>query len=602
MKFINKGIAPEFSLAVVAIAKNEAPYLAEWLSHYRALGVEHFFIADNGSNDGTQELLQTEAAYGDITWEEWLPEGMAQISWYRECLNRYGPLCQWMAFFDIDEFLVASSETSVLSQLDQLLEPRRVGGVAVNWRIFGSSHYQRMQPGAVSQRFTLASRMNRQVNKHVKCIVKPKAVRKAYVHAPELSFGYHYLTPGGERVQFIGGEAKSGRSEQVSSHGLIINHYNVKSQQEFVDIKAARGRANMGTAHCRDMGYFKGHDLNDIQVQATSAYALQKQHYKRLPDTLTRNVPLWFVHIPKTAGTSFRLGAAEMLGSERVWNDYGAQSAETHPIIARNIYQLKDMYAFRQRLEGQPLAMLAGHVPASKYFDLAGVRNTFSFVRDPVQRVISDYKHFVRHAGYEGSLESFINRKELQNRQARFLSGAPLHAYGLIGLSERYQEGLALLNHQYGLGIPERTDNVADRVGEPHALAAEDVASIMALNQKDITLYQQATVLFEQRVMLHEQHLPFVHGAIQKVTNRQVMGWAWWGLSDLPVELEILVDGELIARTVACDLRPGLMRWAPPRSGYVGFKSAIQAKVGAVISCRVAMTGQVIDTQVVDDE
>ena len=44
-------------IGVAAIFKNEFEYVIEWLAHHRAIGIKHFFIADNESNDGTSELL-----------------------------------------------------------------------------------------------------------------------------------------------------------------------------------------------------------------------------------------------------------------------------------------------------------------------------------------------------------------------------------------------------------------------------------------------------------------------------------------------------------------------------------------------------------------
>ena len=43
-------------LAIVAIVKDEAHYLKEWLDYHLAAGVDHFFIYDNDSKDDTREV------------------------------------------------------------------------------------------------------------------------------------------------------------------------------------------------------------------------------------------------------------------------------------------------------------------------------------------------------------------------------------------------------------------------------------------------------------------------------------------------------------------------------------------------------------------
>ena len=47
-----------YDLAIVAIMKNEAPYVKEWLDYYLAAGVNHFYIYDNESPDNMKDVLQ----------------------------------------------------------------------------------------------------------------------------------------------------------------------------------------------------------------------------------------------------------------------------------------------------------------------------------------------------------------------------------------------------------------------------------------------------------------------------------------------------------------------------------------------------------------
>ncbi|WP_404324918.1 glycosyltransferase family 92 protein [Cobetia sp. UIB-001] len=598
----------EIDFAVVAIVKNEALYLKEWLTHYRNLGVTHFFIADNGSTDGTQNILNDEFKSGDVTWETWVPSVKAQITWYKECLSRFGNQCQWMAFFDIDEFLVnvgnKEGAGDIRGLVGSLLDKPKIGGIAINWRIYGSSGYNRFQPGAVTWRFNKASKFDRAVNQHVKCIFRPERVKKVFVHAPELISGFHYITPRGDVACFLEQDVKSGRTEEVCKEKFVINHYNVKSQCEFIDIKASRGRANLGADKSREMSYFLGHDLNDEHTDVTEFNELQKQHYNDLSvNTQCRN-PFFFVHIPKTAGTSFRLGAAEFFEKSNIWHDYGAMSKETHPEILRNIYELKDGYAFASKVRDKGVKLIAGHTPASKYLSVTGIRNTISFLRDPVQRVMSDYNHFVRHNNYAGTLEDFVSRPELQNRQAKFLAGAPIQCYGFIGLTEDYQHSLEIINSNYGLSIPSRQDNVCSAVGREHTITSEERELIEKYNGKDLELYKEAKRIFSLRVDLHKAYLPYVHGGIQNLTKKNILGWAWWSLTDEPVEIDILVNGFVVGRVTATHLRPGMLRWGAPREGYVGFHYDFKkpVPVGAVISCRAVMTGQTIDSSNVMDD
>ena len=73
-----------------------------------------------------------------------------------------------------------------------------------------------------------------------------------------------------------------------------------------------------------------------------------------------------FVHIPKTAGTSFRHSAAQSL--KCVW-DYGTNSPETSEIIKETVYSNR-YEAFRDYLEREKVDLIAGHFPASKYMNI----------------------------------------------------------------------------------------------------------------------------------------------------------------------------------------------------------------------------------------
>lgn len=92
-------------ILAVSVLRNEAQRLPYFLAHYRRLGVAHFLVVDNGSDDGSAELLadqpdvsiwQTKASYREarfgLDWSTWLQWKYAHAHW---CLT-----------LDIDEILV----------------------------------------------------------------------------------------------------------------------------------------------------------------------------------------------------------------------------------------------------------------------------------------------------------------------------------------------------------------------------------------------------------------------------------------------------------------------------------------------------------------
>ena len=68
-------------LAVAAIAKNEGPYIKEWIEFYVKQGVTHFLIYDNDSTDNLEDILQPFIAQGLVTYKK-LPGKMRQCDAY----------------------------------------------------------------------------------------------------------------------------------------------------------------------------------------------------------------------------------------------------------------------------------------------------------------------------------------------------------------------------------------------------------------------------------------------------------------------------------------------------------------------------------------
>lgn len=305
--------------------------------------------------------------------------------------------------------------------------------------------------------------------------------------------------------------------------------------------------------------------------------------------------PLFFIHIPKTAGTSFRKGAESHFGESRICYDYGIQVPETSPAVHRHIYKTPDSWAFFQALKENDHAMLSGHVPLGKYVAGLGLRQSMTFVREPLQRIASEYKHFVRHYGFTGSFEAFYRMPRFVNRQSKMLANNPPETLGFIGITEHYAESLSLLNWRYGTEIPLLSQNLGRRqLEEHHEMTEAQATELSQLNRRDLEMYRHCLELFAKRQEVRGQGLPYVHGVIQQCRPGQVAGFAWWEATDEPVEITVSLNGKDIGNTRAVNLRHGLLRLNPPRGGHVGFHLGLKAREGDWVACRVSATGQLL--------
>lgn len=243
---------PEVYLAVCAIAKDEGSYFKEWIDWHLSVGVERFYIYDNGSTDDTRRVLQPYIDAGTVIYT-YYPGHRMQIAAYDDCITRHRLEARWLAFIDLDEFIVPVRDRSVPEFLRGM---EGSPAVEINWLIYGSGGQTRREPGGVMERFHRHSLPAHPLNRHVKSIVDPRRV---------------YTMTGCHEASRISGVAVDSHGQPVTRNFrerepqqdvIRINHYAVRSFEEFAD-KQARGRAS-GKARTVVREYFDRYDLNDL--------------------------------------------------------------------------------------------------------------------------------------------------------------------------------------------------------------------------------------------------------------------------------------------------------------------------------------------------
>lgn len=98
------GIAPDAILAFATI-RNEMLRLPAFLDHYRKLGVDHFLIVDNESDDGTTDYLKAQPDVSLWTTSHSYRLSRFGMDWLGWLLWQYGH-GHWCLTVDADELLV----------------------------------------------------------------------------------------------------------------------------------------------------------------------------------------------------------------------------------------------------------------------------------------------------------------------------------------------------------------------------------------------------------------------------------------------------------------------------------------------------------------
>jgi glycosyltransferase involved in cell wall biosynthesis len=285
------------STAICAVFRDEARYLAEWVEFHRLVGFEHFFLYDDRSGDAGRDVLASYIAEGLLTLADCaIPIASGGQGWaYDDAIERARGRFRWLAFIDIDEFLFSPSDQALPEVLASF---EHYPGVLVNWQVYGSSGLQDRSDGLLIETFTQRAETDWVRNRRVKSIVDPaRAVRSMGPHFFEYRDGELAVTENQEPVTSVRNSRHKRRLNRmlarvpgahvdpyairessvrrVSVSRLRINHYAVRSRQEFADKVARHSDANSaanGTSRLR-RGYFGYHDRNEVEDPILVAYA-----------------------------------------------------------------------------------------------------------------------------------------------------------------------------------------------------------------------------------------------------------------------------------------------------------------------------------------
>lgn len=247
------------SLSVCAIIKDEGPYLEEWIEFHKLIGVDHFYIYDNDSTDNTCNILDRYIHSNTVTYIFWPDKG--QIDAYNDCLTKFGQESNWIAFIDIDEFIFGTQKDDLR---EILKDYQAYPALGINWICFGSNGHKEKQEGLVIERFTKRSPLKFGPNRHVKMIVQPGEILSAGLtpHYFKYKNNQYAVTENFEKIDSSKNNCGS-LTDVHSSNKIRINHYLVKSAEEF-EQKLKKGRVKVTTVKDKiDYNYFNDHDKND---------------------------------------------------------------------------------------------------------------------------------------------------------------------------------------------------------------------------------------------------------------------------------------------------------------------------------------------------
>ncbi len=263
----------KYRVSICAIFKNEAPYLKEWLEFNHLVGIDHFYMYNNNSEDDFRSVLEPYIKKGWVTLVEW-PYNQKQMESYINCIKNFSIETKWLGFIDIDEFIVPKATDNIYDFL-RLFERKR-GAVNIYWRLYGTSGLvDRDLSGLVSEDFTV-------------CWPKYCDIGKCFYntafgfdeHFKKSSQLHHFfwanwrgsnLPPVNIFDKVCVGNRNIATSENFP---IQINHYFTKSYKEYA-MKCAKGDVYFEN-NPHDEAYFYRHEMRCTSVDYSAYKYLNK--------------------------------------------------------------------------------------------------------------------------------------------------------------------------------------------------------------------------------------------------------------------------------------------------------------------------------------
>lgn len=243
------------NVALGCCAKMEENYIIEWIQHYKKLGFSHIFIADNNADDYEYPLIPIIQSYideGFVTVYDYhnAIQPMQQKA-YSDIYNIAKKEYDWIAFFDIDEFLEINNAKDI-KEFVNIYDKLGFNVINIIWQVYISENQFFYEQEDVQKRFT-KWKFSKTIKSIVKCI--PENTKIESVHDP-LNHNYNKIQ--WNRCDVLGNPRKRSKhgpdltnDKKIDISYILkcykiayIKHYQFKSLEEWILYKYKRGRCD----------------------------------------------------------------------------------------------------------------------------------------------------------------------------------------------------------------------------------------------------------------------------------------------------------------------------------------------------------------------
>lgn len=224
---------PKLKILLCAIAKTENKYILEFINHYKNMNFNKIIIYDNNEINGENfiEILKDFIKINFVNIINFRGVKKPQKKAYNHCYNYNKYNYDWIAFYDIDEYLFLLNHTYINDFLSST-NFRNCQSIIINWKYYGDNDKIYYEPKPLKERFIKPIKITRKILRNKYIYSGAKTIVRGGLH---LIWGHfpHYLK-NTVNCRPNGNILKNYFSPPDYSNAFI-KHYTTKSTEEYVE-------------------------------------------------------------------------------------------------------------------------------------------------------------------------------------------------------------------------------------------------------------------------------------------------------------------------------------------------------------------------------
>ena len=236
---------PKHTVSIMADARGETAYITEWLLYHQTIGFDHVYLYCNDEDPTDLYTQVLPFCRGDapfVTFHHFPFPGQ-QFHMMMHALRHHKDASHWVAFLDVDEFLVLHGLDGIQDYLRRC--PANWDSINFNRSVFGNNGYIDRPPGSVLTTYTRRENRLHPASKTITRSAKIDLARitgiLSFWHGWGNVFGpaFHAVNAAGVPMDVVTGDDGGATYVQFAeTEGRIrrigyVNHYAFKSARDF---------------------------------------------------------------------------------------------------------------------------------------------------------------------------------------------------------------------------------------------------------------------------------------------------------------------------------------------------------------------------------